>query len=134
MRQLIVLAGLVALAACTESTTPPPHAATPHAPLAGGVQPAGPPVNCLPLASIRESRVVDDSTIDFYTRAGSMVYRNTLPNSCPQLGFERAFGFSTSLTQLCSVDTIWVVLRGGGPRRGATCGLGQFQPITGAPR
>ena len=66
--------------------------------------------------------------------AGNTVYRNRLPNSCPQLGFERRFGFSTSLSQLCSTDTIWVIIGGGGIQRGATCGLGQFQPVTGAPR
>jgi hypothetical protein len=58
------------------------------------------------------------------------VYRNTLPYSCPQLGFEERFLYKTSLSQLCSTDII-TVLTSGGPdlSRGASCGLGQFQPV-----
>ena len=71
----------------------------------------------------------DDSTIDFYMR-GSKIYRNTLPNSCPQLGFEEAFSYATSLSQLCSVDIITVLTARRRPAcRGASCGLGQFQPV-----
>jgi hypothetical protein len=96
------------------------------------IQPAGPPVNCVFVHDIRETRVRDDSTIDFYM-SGGKVYRNTLPNSCPELGFEERFGYETSIDQLCNVDIIHV-LHSGPPMRGASCGLGQFQPITGAPR
>ena len=74
----------------------------------------------------------DDRTIDFYMD-GRKVYRNTLPNSCPQLGFEEKFSYSTSLSELCSVDII-TVLHSPPVMRGASCGLGEFQPITGAPR
>jgi hypothetical protein len=96
------------------------------------IQPAGPPVNCIQTSNIRETRVRDDSTIDFYMNGGK-VYRNKLPNSCPQLGFEERFGYETSIGQLCNVDIIHV-LTSSPPMRGASCGLGQFQPITGAPR
>jgi len=67
--------------------------------------------------------------IDFVLHDGS-VLRNRLPYACPQLGFERAFTYSTSLSQLCSVDIITVIVQGGGPSRGASCGLGQFTPIS----
>ena len=90
--------------------------------------PAGKPVDCVELNQIRETRVRDDQTIDFILR-NSKVYRNTLPYSCPQLGFEDGFSYSTSLSRLCSVDTITVLLHLGGIQRGATCGLGQFQPV-----
>jgi hypothetical protein len=96
------------------------------------IQPSGPPVSCIQTSNIRETRVRDDSTIDFYMNGGK-VYRNKLPNSCPQLGFEERFGYETSIGQLCNVDIIHV-LYSGPPMRGASCGLGQFQPITGAPR
>jgi hypothetical protein len=96
------------------------------------IQPDGPPVSCISSHNIRETRVRDDSTIDFYMNGGK-VYRNKLPNSCPQLGFEERFGYETSIDQLCSVDIIHV-LYSGPPMQGASCGLGQFQPITGAPR
>lgn len=85
--------------------------------------------SCVQLNRIREARVVDDRTIDFYL-SNREVLRNTLPNSCPQLGFERAFSYSTSLSQLCSVDIITVIIQGGGPARGASCGLGPFVPYT----
>jgi hypothetical protein len=96
------------------------------------IQPAGKPVDCIPNNQIRETRVRDDSTIDFYMN-GKTVYRNKLPQSCPQLGSEERFGYETSINQLCSVDIIHV-LYSSPPMRGASCGLGQFQPITGAPR
>jgi len=93
---------------------------------------AGKAVSCVPLNAIQSTRVRDDSTIDFYMN-GHKVYRNRLPNSCPQLGFEERFSFSTSLSELCSTDII-TVLMSPGITRGPSCGLGQFQPVTGAPR
>ena len=96
------------------------------------IKPAGKPVSCIQLTSIRSSRVRDDSTIDFYM-AGGKVYRNKLPHSCPGLGFEERFSFATSLSQLCSVDII-TVLRSPPGISGPSCGLGTFQPISGAPR
>ncbi len=89
----------------------------------------GEPVSCLPLQSIRESRVRDDWTIDFRTSGGRW-YRNTLPNRCNGLGFERSFSYATSLTQLCNVDIITVIsTAGGGPINRGSCGLGQFTPV-----
>jgi len=90
----------------------------------------GEPVNCLPLQSIRESRVRDDWTIDFRTN-NNRWYRNTLPNRCNSLGFERAFSYATSISRLCNVDIITVIANTGGPgpiNRGS-CGLGQFTPV-----
>jgi hypothetical protein len=92
------------------------------------VEVLGPAVNCVQLQNIRETQVRDDQTIDFIMRGGKR-FRNTLPNSCPQLGFERAFSYQTSISQLCNVDIITVIVQGAGPRRGASCGLGKFTPI-----
>ena len=89
--------------------------------------PAGKPESCIPLRSIRESRVRSDQVIDF-VMAGGKVYRNTLPQSCPQLGFEERFSYATSLSQLCSVDII-TVLYTTPLGHGASCGLGPFQPV-----
>ena len=91
--------------------------------------PVGEPVNCVPLSQIRSTLVRDDRTIDFVMRGRNRVYRNVLPNSCPQLGFEQRFAYATSQTQLCSVDII-TVLYTAPPMRGASCGLGRFQPVT----
>ena len=65
----------------------------------------GAAVDCIPISQIRESRVRSDSVIDFRT-AGNKWYRNTLPNSCPALGFEERFSYRTSLNQLCAVDKL----------------------------
>ncbi len=115
------------LSGCTTSNVakPPVAAVATVAPKTASAKPK----SCVQLNRIREARVVDDRTIDFYLSSRE-VLRNTLPNSCPGLGFERAFSYSTSLSQLCSVDIITVIVQGGGPRRGASCGLGPFVPYT----
>jgi hypothetical protein len=87
----------------------------------------GAPVNCIQPSSIRESRVRNDRVIDFRV-SGRKWYRNTLPHSCPSLGFEERFLYKTSINQLCSVDVI-TVIQGPGMSRGSSCGLGKFQPI-----
>jgi hypothetical protein len=91
--------------------------------------PVGDPVDCVQLTNIRSTQVHGDSTIDFHMNGGK-VYRNTLPNSCPSLGFEERFSYKTSLSQLCSVDIIRVLQSYGGHlQEGAGCGLGKFQPV-----
>lgn len=112
---------LLAIAGCAGSTAKPVSSVPP-------ATVTGEAISCVQLQNIRETKVRDDSTIDFVMRDGSY-YRNTLPNSCPQLGFERAFGYATSISRLCSVDIITVLQQGGGLRRGASCGLGKFTPI-----
>lgn len=97
-------------------------------PKADQLVPAGKPVDCIQIAQIRNTQVRDDRTIDFIMN-GNKVYRNTLPNSCPSLGFERRFMYTTSLSQLCSVDIITVLFNSPNLSRGASCGLGQFQPM-----
>lgn len=89
----------------------------------------GSPRDCIQLSQIRESRVRSDRIIDFRLTGGKWV-RNTLPYSCPSLGFEQRFSYRTSLGQLCSVDTIAVLQSFGGSfQDGARCGLGKFQPV-----
>jgi len=89
---------------------------------------SGKPVSCINLSQIRSTRVHGDSTIDFYLNGGK-VYRNTLPYSCPTLGFEERFLYVTSISQICSVDFI-TVLQQPFLQRGPSCGLGMFQPVT----
>jgi hypothetical protein len=120
MRRLLPLLPLIAVAACA---APAPMAKAPAA--APPAAAAGPTESCLDLSRIDQAVVQDDRTIDFRMRGGA-VYRNTLPYSCPQLGFEKAFSYATSLTRLCSTDIITVIVQGGGPARGASCGLGKF--------
>ena len=115
-------------ASCAPPPKPPAPAPVQQQPAAAAAPQAQ---SCVDLVRISEARVIDDRTIDFHMRDGS-VLRNSLPNSCPSLGFERAFTYSTSLTRLCSTDIITVIHTGGGPRTGASCGLGQFVPAPAA--
>jgi hypothetical protein len=115
----LLLTGLVA------SCAPAPTQAPAPAPQTAASTPAR---SCVELARISEARVVNDRTIDFHLRDGS-VLRNTLPNACPSLGIEKAFTYSTSLSRLCSTDIITVIHTGGGPRTGASCGLGSFAAV-----
>ncbi|PAX08384.1 hypothetical protein CKY28_11300 [Sphingomonas lenta] len=94
---------------------------------------AGEPEQCIPIRSIRESRVRSDQVIDFVT-TGRRTYRVTLPQRCPGLGFEQRFTYATSLDRLCAQDIITVLYQGGAPQRGASCGLAPFQPVTLATR
>ena len=90
--------------------------------------PTGKPEACIRTISIRDTHVRSDSVIDF-DMGGGKLYRNTLPYACSGLGFEQKFLYSTSIGELCSVDTITVLHdTPGGP--GPTCGLGTFQPVT----
>ena len=114
--------GIMALVACAAAVQ-----AAAKAPVVPVVA-AGPAIACIPLRSIRSTTVIDDRTIDFHV-GGRKVYRNTLSNSCPQLGFQQAFSYATSQTQLCSVDIITVIVQGGPNLQGASCGLGKFTPI-----
>src|SRR3954471_23930568 len=68
-------------------------------------EPAGAPGDCGEVHRIRSTRVLDDRTIDFELSDGRIL-RNALPHQCPNLGFEESFSYSTSLSRLCSVDTI----------------------------
>lgn len=123
---LCLMASSLALASCAPAKEP--RSAPSPSPAAAQWVPAGEPVTCVQINRIRETRVLDDSTILFVMTDGS-TFRNELPNRCPGLGFERAFSYSTSISQLCNVDIITVVNQGGGPRRGASCGLGPFTPV-----
>jgi len=130
---LACAAAVLALAACTNPATSggaqsARSSLNGHAANLPVATPVGPSVSCIPLASVRESRVRDDWTIDFKA-GGKRWYRTVLPYRCNGLGFERAFSYATSISQLCSADIITVFPQSGigGPR--ASCGLGQFQPV-----
>ena len=114
---------LIALSACNEQTN-----STPSVSKAPAAKVVGEAEDCIPIVSISSTAVHDDRTIDF--KAGSRIYRNTLPYSCPQLGLEQAFTYETSLSRLCSTDIIYVLHNyGGSLNRGAGCGLGKFVPV-----
>ena len=117
MRPLLIALAAAAIAAPVAARDTNVPAATP----------SGAPVNCVRLNDVRETHVRSDQVIDFEMR-DRKILRNTLPYSCPSLGFEERFTYTVSNGELCSVDTITVLQSTAG--RGATCGLGQFQPVT----
>jgi hypothetical protein len=91
--------------------------------------PTGEAVTCIPTIRLRQTQVRSDRVIDF-EMLGGQVYRNTLPNRCPQLGVERRFAYETRINQLCSVDIIRVLgNQGAGLQPLSACGLGRFQPV-----
>ncbi|MBC7504954.1 MAG: hypothetical protein H7267_04415, partial [Sandarakinorhabdus sp.] len=97
MRSVAILAALtIALPLWARQPVPP-------------ATPIGPAVNCVNIRNIRNTNVIDNQTIDFVMN-GRQTFRNTLPIACPQLGFERAFAYQTSTSQLCSVDIITVIV------------------------
>jgi Family of unknown function (DUF6491) len=127
MRIALVLAPALALLATACATSPEQTAArdASQAAMVPAATPSGKPESCVITRNIRSTKVRNDSVIDFEMNGGK-IYRNTLPQSCPGLGFEERFAYKTSTGQLCSVDTI-TVLRSSIP--GPTCGLGEFQPV-----
>ena len=117
---LLIVAAVLPLAACQQQVASAPQSRAP------AIEALGPAVRCIQTSRINDTRVHDDQTIDFHLLGGD-VYRNTLPNRCPSLGFEERFAYSTSIGQLCSVDVITVLYSDG--TRGAGCGLGEFLPV-----
>jgi len=89
------------------------------------------PKDCVTPSNIRQTVVIDDSTILFYMRGGNkLTYRTALPHACPNLAREDRFSYRTTMNQLCSVDLITVLEQyGAGLRDGFTCRLGPFYPI-----
>ena len=122
-RSLIAIAAFSPIAALTACTAEMDRERDIRAP---AIEALGPAQSCIQLSRIDHTEVHDDYTIDFHM-AGDTIYRNTLPNRCPSLGFEESFGYSTSLSQLCSTDIIHVLYSDG--QRGASCGLGEFLPV-----
>lgn len=85
---------------------------------------------CIPLHRINSTQVLDKQHILFKMQ-GREHFLNTLPNSCGSLHRNKPIMYKTSLSQLCSLDIISVLESyGGGYYPGASCGLGDFRPIT----
>lgn len=88
------------------------------------------PQRCVNTMLIRNTYIVDDQNMLFYMRDGK-IYHNRLTHACPGLRDDKAFMYSIPMHQLCNVDLITVLENQGfGFERGASCGLGDFTPIT----
>ena len=85
--------------------------------------------SCIMRDRIRQTVVRNDRVIDFEMQGGD-VYRNTMPQSCPGLSFDRAITYETSINQLCTPQIVYALQTiGGVPQRGAGCSLGEFVPV-----
>jgi hypothetical protein len=120
-RHIILLAATATLTACASDPDRVPQSQRTWTP-------QGEPVSCINLRTVRSTNVPDDRTINFVINNNRM-FRNDLPMACPGLGFNRAFKHNSRSGQLCSANTITVIQPGAGGQRGATCGLGRFQPM-----
>lgn len=88
------------------------------------------PVRCIAPSRIDRTEIIDERTVLFYMRNGD-VYRNRLAFDCPRLVREKRFSYDLRTNRLCSVDSITVLeFWGASLRRGMSCGLGEFYPIT----
>jgi len=86
--------------------------------------------DCINLREIDRTRAPDEDTILFFMRGGE-VYRNDLPNRCPDLDFDERFMYRVSLNRLCDSDVITEIDDVGfGFMAGASCGLGKFRPVS----
>ena len=87
--------------------------------------------DCLSTHTLRSTAVLDDQTILFQLRDGS-VWKNTLDFSCPTLGFHESFSYVSHGSRLCDLDSIKVFEPFG--ISGASCGLGKFERQLGTMR
>lgn len=86
--------------------------------------------NCISLVRIDNIEVLDRQRILFHM-SGREHYLNTLPHPCPSLRRNQPIMYRTSLSNLCSLDSIRVLeTHAGGYYPGASCGLGEFTPVT----
>ena len=88
------------------------------------------PKRCLSLSAIRDMTVIDRKTL-LFEMPGHKYYVNHLPHACPGIDIGNPIMYKTSQDSLCNLDLITVLDPvGGGFERGATCGLGLFNPVS----
>lgn len=86
-------------------------------------------VHCLSLSRIKDSEVISNRYILFRLQDNS-TYVNVLSHACPGLNRNKAIMYRSSVGQLCDLDVITVLESASfGLMPGASCGLGNFQPI-----
>ncbi len=84
--------------------------------------------SCIFTPRISRTDVIDGQTILFHMGRRD-VYMNRLPRNCPGLARERAFTYTISGNQLCSLDIIRVLETPAMRMLGASCGLGKFERL-----
>jgi hypothetical protein len=123
-----MLAPLPLIAAACTPTDPAARAAA-EAERVPAVTVLGEGQTCIDRAQVRHSVVRSDRVIDF-EMTGGRVYRSTLTQRCPGLGFDRAITYETSINQLCTQQIVYALQNIGGVlQRGGGCSLGPFVPV-----
>jgi hypothetical protein len=131
MLRFLALASLPLLAAACAPADPAVQAARSEAAIAAApaARVLGTGQNCIDRSQVRNSVVRSDQVIDFEMVSGK-VFRSTLRDRCPGLGWDRAISYDTSINQLCTTQIIYSLQNiGGVPQRGAGCTLGEFVPV-----
>ena len=130
MKYIILLASACLAAGCTtESDERVDMVANDEATLAAqlrGLEPDGPPVQCVSTRDLKGNRSAGETAIVF-SGIGGRKWVNRPPAGCPDLGSSRALRTRTTGTRLCRGDIATVFdpvarIEYGG------CGLGDFEP------
>jgi len=87
--------------------------------------------NCVPMRSLRQSIILDDSTI-FFESIGRRGYMNKLPRECGGLMREERYAYTNSFGSLCRGEIITILDSFG--RSWGSCGLGDFEEYQQKPK
>ena len=88
--------------------------------------------DCISVAQIRSTKVLNDSVLLFELKDRT-VWRNTMNHSCPTLAFEDRFSYKISGMSLCRLDTLRVLrVNAFGLDEGPSCVLRGFTAETGS--
>jgi hypothetical protein len=88
------------------------------------------PKECVQVAAIRRTEVLDDRTVLFFMRGGAW-YRNYLRRDCPGLAREGRFLYSPVSGRLCNTHGLTLLQDFNGEFVPTiVCPLGDFQPVT----
>jgi len=121
----LALVALACAVGCAYAADAPPA----PDPLADYVK-SGETQRCVQSYEIRQTQVLDDSTILFRLRVNDL-YANRLRQSCPGLKIQGGFKYELrGPNELCRGDIIRVLEMGG---TGSSCLLGDFEKVTKKP-
>ncbi len=87
--------------------------------------------HCVPMRSLRQSIILDDSTI-FFESIGRKGYMNKLPRECRGLMREERYAYSNSFGSLCRAEIITILDSFG--RSWGSCSLGDFEEYQKKPK
>lgn len=86
---------------------------------------------CLNHPAIRQTRIIDDRNIAFFTRDGK-IYNNQLPRQCPSLRRRSVVNYAIANSRICEGTQFQVMWEAGTNNfvPAFVCMLGTFVPIT----